>query len=94
MILKTKGIKQIYIGLIPPIYNIADPWYPNSVQKRRDFINGVLKEEFKKESGIYLVDTTDLKIDDYEDSVHFNEKGNVGIAHSFYQAIINNKSTV
>jgi lysophospholipase L1-like esterase len=93
-LLKTKGIKEIYIGLVPPIYNIADPWYPKTVQERRDFINGLITDSFCNEKRVYLVDTSDLDISDYEDSVHFNEKGNEKIAKSFCKAIVNNKSTI
>lgn len=84
--LKTKGVKVIYFGLIPEIYNEADPWYQNDVQKKRKILNEMINS-IAAEFGAFIVDTK-LDITCYADSVHFNEKGNAILANKFKEVIM------
>ena len=88
--LKIKGIKVIYFGLIPKIYPFADGWYQNDVIKKRDELNQVIAR-VSNEFGCHVVNT-EMPMDCYVDSVHFNEKGNELLANMFKDAIIDSSN--
>jgi len=86
--LKIKGMKQIYVGSIPPIYNVADPFYPQTVHSFRKTLNKKIEEVVNDFPSVFLVDTSPLEPKHYVDSVHFNEDGNLLVASLFSSAII------
>jgi lysophospholipase L1-like esterase len=84
---KIKGYMQIYVGSIPPIVdNGVDPYYPNESVKNRYVYQDVL-HAVVEEMNCTLVEFTDMRSDDYIDSVHFSESGNKKVANAFAQSM-------
>lgn len=82
---QIKGYQHVFVGGIPPIVKQDfDPWYPQRVAKDEPVYQRELRKVVKGFGKFCTyVPMSHLTEVHYEDSVHFNERGNWAVADRF-----------
>lgn len=86
--LLIKRYKAIFCGEIPPIYPDGHIFFCRETSEKRKQYNAVIKKLLAEQQSTYWVEFNTLDRQCYVDSVHFNEHGNIQVAESFAQAIL------
>jgi lysophospholipase L1-like esterase len=85
--LVIKRFKVIVCGEIPPIFPDGHSFFEQHTSALRLEYNKTLQQAVAKFPKARTVSLDHLTRDDYEDPVHFNEKGNISVARAFAKVV-------
>lgn len=83
-----KKYKAVFCGEIPPIFPDGHIFFNKRTSSNRNIYNECIKHVIDEFQSAYFVKMEDFQRDCYEDSVHFNEIGNMKVAENFAKVII------